>query len=715
MLFEKVGWIRFDATVGGRGFCPHCRGGEICKICIEDSEEVRDKETSKERVEGLSKQFKLVADRNTLSLERGLTKVIGVCAKCYGYNPKIKLAVIYDERNFEVNISPQIIDNSTKSHISITCKRDAVPGKYKIVVEGTDEKGRKANVAITVIIEGYFTITFEELIKVIRGSRITVNGSVEPRGPYPYSVILRIEGLPSDAQHVIKPNSGIPPFIFYTMFYASKYAKVGDYDAKLIGIGSDDKKYSVTFTLRILGKSEITISSFKPTRVIKGQWVIVKGILRSELGESLPNRTIIVYLKESKESDELVKIGEGITDNKGIFTINCTIPTNIDVGEYLIIAEFPGDDYYLGSITDPKLIVVDRPVIYIVKGIPLITFANAKYLIVGKVCDSNGKPLSNVSVVIFINQHSLSVNTSEKGLFEANMNLDIGINIINITTPKLKYYEPSYRVLKTYTILVNLSSRNWIRGERVEIHGFIKGLKYLNLNRVMVCLENLTKKLFEVFLKVSNETFEYSYYVNKSTSVGHYILSCKLPLRGINYTVMKRSIIIMAKVKILEDIPVEVYKEDEFNIAFRLVDYYFEDLVLQGVNASVEIIDKENNMVLDRRIISNKTGFITLKHRVPKSYNYTEIKVRLTINDPFYLPTTKIYTIKIKERELNWIVLIPIITGLVAISSILTYIVYRKKATKKVTKVFTEEETEYEHVEIVGDERVIKKIRIKLS
>ena len=718
ILFEKIGWIRFDATAGGRGFCYHCKGGKICKICTKGSEEEKSTKIFKEGMEGLSEQFKLVVDRNTLSLERGLTETISVCAECYDYNPKIKITAIYDKRNFEVNIDPQVIDNDTKSRVSISCKRNAVPGKYKIVIEGTDEKGHKASVAITVTVEGYFTITFEELVKVIRGSKTTVNGSVEPKGPYPYSVTLRIESLPNNVQYVIRPNSRIPPFIFNVTFYANKYARVGDYDAKLIGIGSNGKKYSVAFTLRILGRSKITISSFEPTRVMKGQWVIVKGILRSELEEPLPNKTVIVYLKESKESNELIKIGEGITNNKGIFTINCTIPTNIDVGEYLVIAEFPGDDYYLGNVTDPKLIVTDRPVIYIVKGVPLITFANMKYTIVGKVCDSNGKPLSNISVVIFVNQYSLPTNTNERGLFEVNMTFNIGINVVNITTPKLKYYEPSYRVLKTYTILANLSSRNWIRGERAKIHGFIKGLRYLNLNQMIVSLENSTVKLFEVILKTSNETFEHNYYINESTSIGHYILSCKLPLKGINYTITKKSIIIAAKVKISEDIPTEVYKEDEFDIIFKLIDYHFENLVLQGVNVLVEIIDEENNRILSKRLVSNETGFISLKYKVPKNYNYTEIRVRLTVDDPFYLLTTKVYTIKVKEKSLSWIVLISVVIGLIAISSLLAYIVYKRKTAKEVVKVpieKEEEETEYKHVEIIGKERVIKRIKVKLS
>jgi len=713
ILFEKIGWIRFDATAGGRGFCHHCRGGKTCEICTKGSEE---EWSGKSTEEGI-KWFELIVNISNLSLRRGSTETISICAKCHGYNSRVKLTAIYDKRNFEVNLDPQIIDNNTKSHILILCKKDAIPGKYKIVIEGVDEKGRKNSVTITVTIEGYFIITFKELVEVVRGSKAIVNGSVKPKGLYPHSVTLRIEGLPNSIRYIIRPNSKIPPFNFNITFYASKYANVGDYSAKLIGIGSNGKKYSLEFTLRVLGRSEIIINLSEPTRVVKGQWVIVKGVLRSELEEPLLNKTIIVYLRESKERGELIKIGEGVTENEGVFTVNCTIPTNIDVGEYVVIAEFPGDDYYLGNVTDPRLVVVDHPVIYLVREVPLITFVNVKYSVIGKVCDSGGKPLANISVIIFVNQRLLLTNTNEKGLFEVNTTFNVGANIINITTPKLKYYVPSYRVLKTYTLLVDLSSRNWIRGERGEIHGSIKGLRYLNLNQVILSLENSTTKLFEISLEALNETFRYNYYVNKSTSVGHYVLSCKLPLKGVNYTIVKEDIVIMAKAMIIENIPVEVYRGDELCIVFKLVDYHFEDLVLRGVNVSIEMLDEKYNRILDKRLTSNETGFLNLKYKVPKRYNYTEIRVKIIVNDPFYLSTINEYVIKVKERSLSWIILISIVIALTASFSLLAYAVCKRKSKKaiEISIEKEEKEAEYEYVKVVGKERVVKKIKIMLS
>jgi len=718
VLFEKVGWIRFDATTGGEGYCCHCRNGRVTKITTKNSKDVGGDGAEDETAERF---FELIVDRDRLNMTRGSTEEVEVHARCVGYSPQIRLSVTYDENSFRVDVNPLVISSDMKSRITITCSRQATPGRYRITIEGVDREGRRATATVIVTVIGYFNISFQEIVRVVRGGKVEALGAITPKGSYPYSVTLTIKGLPNGIWYIIRPSIGAPPFSFNVTFQAAEYIHVGDYEAKLVGTGGGGERCTVAFILRVQGRSRIIVSEVSPVKAMKGAWVIVKGSLRSELGEPLSNRTVIIYLRESKESGEPVKIGEDSTNNDGVFVVNCTIPTNINVGEYAVIAVFPGDDHYLGNVSDPSIIVMDRPVIHLLKPPPLVTLVDMKYWITGRICGSDGKPLPDMPVTVHINNRPLHLRTDEKGFFAINTSFPLGTNLINISTPRTGYYESSHSTLKTYAVLANLSSKNWVRGEEAVIYGYIKGLSLLNLDKIIISLENTTAKLFRIPLEPTNEGFEYRYLIGRNVSIGRYMLSYNLPLKGVNHTIATKPITIIAKAIITEELPSETYRGERLVAVFKLVDQHFKDTPLQGINVMIRLLDDAGGLILSRRLMTNKTGLIRLEYTIPENYNYSSLSIELTVDDPLCQPLTKTYSIKVEERLRGWTTLIYALTGLTAASAIATYMLHRRRTTgkpaaeKRREKEEKGEEAEYVYSEATSLRKTVKRIKIRLE
>ncbi|MFQ6063420.1 MAG: transglutaminase domain-containing protein, partial [Methanosarcinales archaeon] len=192
-----------------------------------------------------------------------------------------------------------------------------------------------------------------------------------------------------------------------------------------------------------------------PTKTIITEWneVIFRGETFEVGGEVLDMENkgatdlkVRIYASTSKDKLEYL-IGTATTESRGEFVANCYIPSEINLGSYQLIAVSLENDKYLGSKSDPKIMVKSKT------SLTLDLNWNKGYLKAeGALYDDRGNPIPNQPIKIFIDNTFIeTTNTDSNGAFKIYKELKSGeYNIRAEFKENDKYgYSESVRYLKT--------------------------------------------------------------------------------------------------------------------------------------------------------------------------------------------------------------------------------------------------------------------------
>gem|GEM_PF-2793120 len=167
------------------------------------------------------------------------------------------------------------------------------------------------------------------------------------------------------------------------------FEDLGWYEFDATGFGMDVSLPTVT---------EIT---FVESVVKKGHVYEVRGHVRDLSGQPAGGQWVQVYINAEKEAEGGLLIGEGATDSLGLFSIDMTISSTMDVGDYHILAHCLGSARYQESWSDPPVKVIAATDITM-EGLPLRVKVQDPVMVNGTLAEEFGEPIAGKRIEVYL-------------------------------------------------------------------------------------------------------------------------------------------------------------------------------------------------------------------------------------------------------------------------------------------------------------------------
>jgi hypothetical protein len=145
---------------------------------------------------------------------------------------------------------------------------------------------------------------------------------------------------------------------------------------------------------------------------IKGGHFNVYGTVMALNGSPVDEVFVQVFLKISKnETGILCGMGEVVN---GFFDITCEASTEIDVGDYMLVAHSLGNEFFEGSWSDPPIRIIAET--EAVLDAPSYSYVGKNVTFKGKLVEkSSGQPITDLNVSIEIGDKTIKKTTDEHG------------------------------------------------------------------------------------------------------------------------------------------------------------------------------------------------------------------------------------------------------------------------------------------------------------
>ncbi len=387
-------------------------------------------------------------------------------------------------------------------------------------------------------------------------------------------------------------------------------------------------------------ETQTNITSIDPEVVQRGENVTVKGEVEAVEGDGVivDQMPINIYLKENE-----TRIGEGIVE-EGEFAINCTIPSEVSVGEYDIIAKSITDNRFIGSWSNDssenptsferkKLTGINPQDIIIISEteikLDLInqTYPRNEIELNGRLVDDEGDNVTGKNIAVYVEgSYHQNLTTDENGMFSTNLTFqETGSYNVEMMFNGTEFYENSSaeELIEIRELLLEYSTPDIVfRGEDLTIEGKV----FLNSTPIKPMPEkevriSLDGEQFD--LHTSEEGFfNHSYPVEKERDVG---------CMTIEYNLTATDLVMSQEVKIRSHTDIELesvektYPGDEVQLKGRLMDDLGENLTGKEIVVFVEG-DRHENLTTDDNgtFSTNFTFQETGNYTVEVVFNGTE-------------------------------------------------------------------------------------------
>jgi len=429
-------------------------------------------------------------------------------------------------------------------------------------------------------------------------------------------------------------------------------------------------------------ETQTNITSINPEFVQRGENVTVKGEVEAVEGYevTVDQMPINIYLKENE-----TQIGEGVV-KEGEFAINCTIPSEVSVGEYDIIAKSITDNRFIGSWSNEssenptsfdreKLIDINQEGIIIISDTEIkLDLINRTYLedeveLSGKLVDDEGDNLTEKDIAVSVEgSYHQNLTTDENGTFSTNLTFqDTGNYTIEVVFNGTDFYENSSAegLIEIRELFLEYSTPERVfRGEDLAIEGEV----FLNSTPIKPIAEKeviigLDAEDFNLYT-LEGGFFGYSYLVEREREVGNITIIYNLTATDL---VKSQEVKICSRTNLTLESIDKTHSGDEVNVSGRLVDDLGGNLTHKEVAVVVED-DYEQNLTTD------KNGTFSTELSFQETGNYT---IEVFFNGTDFYENTKdsmvlqVYSNEsLLDRSLNFLesrnmfFLLPLIIGL---------------------------------------------------
>ena len=186
------------------------------------------------------------------------------------------------------------------------------------------------------------------------------------------------------------------------------------------------------------------ITSVEPI-IKKGHSYKVQGTVQDVIGNPADGQWVEIFINSQKETEGALLIGEGITTPEGRFDIEATIPSEMDVGDYHILAHCLKSTRYQESWSDPVIKVVTDT--NLSTQIPSRVKTREPLLLKGNLTEEFGKPLAGQKIDIYLGDEKVAeLTTDEDGQFVWEQDFDkAGAYTLRVDFASTDYYLESSR------------------------------------------------------------------------------------------------------------------------------------------------------------------------------------------------------------------------------------------------------------------------------
>jgi transglutaminase-like putative cysteine protease len=181
------------------------------------------------------------------------------------------------------------------------------------------------------------------------------------------------------------------------------------------------------------------ITSIEPV-VRKGHSYMVQGTVTTENGSPADGQWVEVFINAEKETEGGLLIGEGATDSQGRFDIEAAIPSEMEVGDYHILAHCLESTRYQESWSDPLVKVVAATNLNM--EVPSHVKVQEPVTLQGALAEEFGKPLAGQQIDIYLAGKKVTeLATDENGQFTWKQGFDkAGAYTLKVAFAGTDYY-----------------------------------------------------------------------------------------------------------------------------------------------------------------------------------------------------------------------------------------------------------------------------------
>ena len=204
------------------------------------------------------------------------------------------------------------------------------------------------------------------------------------------------------------------------------------------------------------------ITSVEPV-IKRGYSYRVQGMVKAKNGSIADGQWIEIFINAQKETEGGLLVGEGVTDSHGQFDIEATIPSEMDVGDYHILAHCLESVRYLESWSDPLIKVVADTNLNI--QMPSRVKVQEPLMLQGSLAEEFGKPLAGQRIdILLAGKKVTELTTGENGGFIWEKSFDeAGAYTLKAAFTGTDYYlessrEAEFQVLVPTTIKLDVAS-----------------------------------------------------------------------------------------------------------------------------------------------------------------------------------------------------------------------------------------------------------------
>ena len=422
------------------------------------------------------------------------------------------------------------------------------------------------------------------------------------------------------------------------------------------------------------------ITSCSSNMALKGSTFRVEGNVYDSDGNPVSNLNVVIYIAKDKNGEKEI-VGAGKVVN-GHFNITCYVSKEINVGDYLIIAETVGDDKYEGSTSDPPLRVLAETTVEL--SCPEKVVMGRMFTVNGTLKEKlSGQPIANQTVCVTIDSKSYLLITDNQGSINIS-NLTIwqpGNYTVTLAFNGSDYYLSSSCSKEIRVLAITITpttNETFIRGEQATISGRI------HADDIPLDFENLTIKFDE------KTTF-----TTQTNSEGYFNITFKVPENQtlgealIKYSLEYYSVEKLQRIKVMARTTIQCTNKntlkpgETLNVTVSLTD----NLNQPVTNATVKLVFlfKDENKTFEKATDNNGAAEI-FNITIPKDFS-GNITYTATFNgNEFYLPSSYKSSIKVVPDTSSPNMLYFLFAGFpIPIVIISAYIWRRRKATREAT------------------------------
>lgn len=630
VLFENLGWITFDATAPCN--CYEKPGTPTLKI-VHPS------------------QGAYISSSK-----------ITVAGEAYGFYKNAELYINHTGFSLTFWDGDFAFDNST-------CTQD---GELTIEVSISDAVGNKASDSVKFTVDNTppkVFISFPSNGTSIASPTIYMNGTVQELN------MGNVQPSINDTRFTLaywNASTGAFSFINQTDISGEVDVEVSFVD--LAGnVGSDVLSFKV--------KSEVSPPTRIPTRTnitscssnmaLKGSAFYVEGSVFDANGNPVSNLNVVIYVAKDK-SGVGTPVGTGKVVN-GYFNVTCCISKEINVGDYLLIAETVGDEGYEGSRSDPPLKVLAETVVELSS--PDKVVMGRGFTVNGTLKEKfSGQPIVNETVCITINSESYLLKTDNQG----------GIIISNVTLWQPGNYTATL-IFSGSTYYLGSSSSNVIRVLAIKVYPttnetFVRGKPAAVSGRVYaedlpLDHENLTIKLYGNVVHTAETDhlgrFNVSLWVPENETLGEKLLEYRLERYMVSET---------QKVRVVAETKIRCVHVETLNPGWPLniTAFLTDNLDKPVANATLNLLlnfNGANETRWETTEIGGSARFYNLS--IPEGFN-GNLTYKVTFyGNTLYLPSSHSGSINVPPASPNMLLLL--FAGLPIPAIIISAVVWRRR------------------------------------